>query len=105
MLAFLRGAQNGWLGTAGVPLFGRNITYAAIAVGFVLALLVAGVVQALERREVKKATAAPPRPTEIDPFAGGYPVPPLPGQTLLEPERHRPAVGASTVAAKEDVRG
>ena len=105
VLAFLRGAQNGWLGTAGVPLFGRNITYAAIAVGFVLALLVAGVVQALERREVKKATAAPPRPTEIDPFAGGYPVPPLPGQTLLEPERHRPAVGASTVAAKEDVRG
>ncbi len=106
VLAFLRGAQNGWFGTGGIPVFGRNITYAAIVVGIVLALLVAGLVQALERREAKKAMAATPtRPSEIDPYAGGYPVPPLPGQTLLEPERHRPAVGASTVAAKEDVRG
>ena len=31
-------------------------------------------------------------PTEVDPFADGYPVPPLPGQKLVEPRR---AVGAA----------
>ena len=25
-------------------------------------------------------------PSEVDPFAGGYPVPPLPGQSLREPD-------------------
>ena len=32
-------------------------------------------------------------PAEVDPFADGYPVPPMPGQTLVEP-RHR-AVGSA----------
>ena len=45
-------------------------------------------------------------PDVIDPYAGGYPVPPLPGQTLREPQGHGiPAVEASMLTAKEDVRG
>ena len=49
----------------------------------------------------------------VDPFAGGYPVPPLPGQTLKEPLRRPVAVGARTGAGsagddthtEEDGRG
>jgi len=41
----------------------------------------------------KRAAADVPveRPDEIDPFAGGYPVPPLPGQHLREPSSHDPS--------------
>jgi len=49
-----------------------------------------------------------PPPEEIDPFAGGYPVPPLPGQRLKEPSL---AIGAGAVSdadaatEKEATRG
>jgi NADH-quinone oxidoreductase subunit H len=35
----------------------------------------------MEREAVRNAVP----PEEVDPFAGGYPVPPLPGQRLREP--------------------
>ena len=72
-------------------------------IGLVLvALFVIGVL--LDRGGSTAAAATPP-PEEIDPFAGGYPVPPLPGQTLREPDRGIPAVAASTLTAKEESRG
>ena len=105
-LAFIRGAQNGWFGTSGVALAGRTITWAALAIGalfVVLALVLSWIRDGIQE---SKAAAAPVRAAEIDPFEGGYPVPPLPGQTLREPQAHGiPAVEASTLTAKEDVRG
>ena len=47
-----------------------------------------------DAEEREQAAASPP--TSVDPFAGGYPVPPLPGQTLKEPSRRPVAVGGRT---------
>ena len=53
----------------------------------------------LERRE------------EIDPFAGGYPVPPLPGQRLREPSQasprppHDPGQPPTRLTGQEAARG
>ena len=49
-----------------------------------------------ELADKEEAEAASGPPNVVDPFAGGYPVPPLPGQTLKEPERRPVAVGAPT---------
>ena len=75
-VAFIRGAQ--------LAFFTENTRTATfIVVGAIasVALAVAWV------WDGKRAAAAVPveRPEEIDPFAGGYPVPPLPGQRLREP--------------------
>jgi len=56
-----------------------------------------------ERIEEERAAEASPAPT-IDPFAGGHPVPPLPGQTLLESQPRRPqTVAAGQVAVTSAV--
>ena len=49
-------------------------------------------------------------PEEIDPFAGGYPIPPLPGQRLREPSLNgaRPLggpAGQKELNDQEDARG
>jgi len=105
LVAFMRGAALGWFGTSTVvTIFGRGLSAASlILIGLVLvALFVVGV---LLDRGSGKTVVQPQRPDEIDPFAGGFPVPPLPGQTLREPERGIPAVAASTLTAKEESRG
>ena len=101
LVAFMRAAALGWFGgSAVVTVMGRGLSTASlILIGAVLvALFVLGVL--LDRGSA--TTTTPPPPDEIDPFAGGFPVPPLPGQTLREPERGIPAVAASTLTAKEE---
>jgi NADH-quinone oxidoreductase subunit H len=71
-----------------------------IVLGLVMVIVV-GVFWALdvrrEKRERELEEQATPVPT-IDPFAGGHPVPPLPGQTLLEVRpRRRQTVEAAPV--------
>jgi len=75
-VAFIRGAQLAFLGENT-----RTATVVVVGVISVLALAVAWV------WDGKRAAAAVPVPRseEIDPFAGGYPIPPLPGQSLREP--------------------
>ncbi len=105
LVAFMRAAALGWFGTSTVvTLFGRGLSAATLViVGLLLvALFVLGVL--LDRGSAPPATSPAP-PDEIDPFAGGFPVPPLPGQTLREPERGIPAVAASTLTGKEESRG
>ena len=105
LVAFMRAAALGWFGTSTVvTLFGRGLSAATLViVGLLLvALFVLGVL--LDRGSAPPA-ASPAPPDEIDPFAGGFPVPPLPGQTLREPERGIPAVAASTLTGKEESRG
>ena len=85
-VAFVRGARNGWFGGSTVTLGRVTIpTIVLIAVGVVG--VVALVVSFWKQGEdlAREAEANPGIPEEVDPFAGGFPVPPLPGQRLREP--------------------
>jgi NADH-quinone oxidoreductase subunit H len=76
-VAFLRGAQ--------LSYFGENTRLSAIIFIGIIATIALAVAWVWDgRREV--AAVPEEHPEEIDPFAGGYPVPPLPGQRLLEPD-------------------
>jgi NADH-quinone oxidoreductase subunit H len=81
-VAFMRGAR--------LSFFGPNIRLATVAVLGVLFLVVlVGLMvwnRGIEESEI------PERPEEIDPFAGGYPIPPLPGQRLREPSLRGPGL-------------
>ena len=74
-VAFIRGAQ--------LAFFGDNIRTATVIVVGVIAALALAVAWVWDGKRAA-ASVPVPRPEEIDPFAGGYPVPPLPGQRLLE---------------------
>jgi NADH-quinone oxidoreductase subunit H len=76
---------------------------ATLVVVGAIAVLVLAAAWWWDSRQLARSRAKPQRPEQVDPFAGGYPVPPLPGQVLREPERPAPAVGAAR--PKEDVRG
>jgi NADH-quinone oxidoreductase subunit H len=75
-VAFIRGAQLGF--------FGDNTGMAAIIVVVVAAAIVLPVTWVWEGRR-DAASVVVEHPDEIDPYAGGYPIPPLPGQSLREP--------------------
>ncbi|MER7760821.1 NADH-quinone oxidoreductase subunit NuoH [Streptomyces sp. NPDC097619] len=64
--------------------------------GILLISLVVDVIR--DRRGAAKATA-PTAPAEFDPMAGGYPVPPLPGQTLPPVPRRRPRGDRELIAS------
>jgi NADH-quinone oxidoreductase subunit H len=75
-VAFIRGAQ--------LAFFGPDTGRAAIIVVAVVAIVVLPVTWVIEsRHDARKAVVE--RPEEVDPYAGGYPIPPLPGQRLREP--------------------
>jgi NADH-quinone oxidoreductase subunit H len=95
-VAFIRGAQLGFLGegTVRVGSLGFNTsTLVIVAVVAVIALAVAWVWDG--RREARLAAEQVTPPDEVDPFAGGHPVPPLPGQRLREPSVALTAGGSS----------
>lgn len=59
--------------------------------GAVIAVLLLSFVADIFRgKKEKEAEAAKPAPPAFDPMAGGFPVPPLPGQTLPPVPRRRP---------------
>jgi NADH-quinone oxidoreductase subunit H len=79
MVAFIHGAQ--------LAFFGENTRTVAIIVVGVIAAVALGVAWIWDGK--REAAAVPvERPEEIDPFSGGYPIPPLPGQRLREPGPH-----------------
>ena len=87
-VAFIRGAQ--------LAFFGENTRTATVIVVGVIAALALAVAWVWDG---KRAAAAVPvlRLEEVDPFAGGYPVPPLPGQRLRE--QIPQAVGSAAITA------
>jgi NADH-quinone oxidoreductase subunit H len=105
LVAFMRAAALGWFGTSTmVTIFGRGLSAASLVLIGVVLIGLFAIAFLIDR--TSSAPAAPPQqPDEIDPFEGGFPVPPLPGQTLREPEHGIPAVAASTLTAKEESRG
>jgi NADH-quinone oxidoreductase subunit H len=105
-VAFIRGAQ--------LAFFGENTRAATLVVVSVISVLALAVAWVWDgRREDRRKDGVAPCPEEIDPFEGGYPVPPLPGQRLLEPSlRERsslePAgqpVGQTELTDQETTRG
>ena len=95
-VAFIRGSQNGWFGTGAISVLGRQFPVPTLVlIGVIAAVALAGAWVYDNRRADEEERAAAERfPGEVDPFAGGYPVPPLPGQRLVEPARVPVTVGA-----------
>ncbi len=88
VVAFIRGSQLGYFGDAAITVAGRSFPVFTLVL-IVIAALAALLISYLWENRVDERNAArdAPAPEEIDPFAGGYPVPPLPGQRLKEPAR------------------
>ncbi|WP_109474006.1 NADH-quinone oxidoreductase subunit NuoH [Ornithinimicrobium cavernae] len=85
----------------GVGYFGEGRLPVIITTALVIIGVVGGIMLLMSRLEKKEAQTLEDRrpPVEVDPFAGGFPVPPLPGQTLVEPTTRRPAVAAAQPVA------
>jgi NADH-quinone oxidoreductase subunit H len=75
-VSFIRGAQ--------LAFFGANTARASIITLLVFAAILLPVAWVWEGRH-EAARVPVEQPEEIDPYAGGYPIPPLPGQRLVEP--------------------
>ena len=101
-VAFYVAAKNNWFGGPILQIRGRDYSLAVLIVIGVCASLVIVASWILgDRAERRAAERLPQIPVEVDPFAGGYPVPPLPGQRLVEPG----AADDAYAATKEVSRG
>ncbi|WEV77878.1 NADH-quinone oxidoreductase subunit NuoH [Janibacter cremeus] len=95
VVAFIRGADAGFFGDSTISILGRAFPVSSLIIIAFLAVLVFGSMWIWETRAEKKAgeiEEANVLPGEVDPFAGGHPVPPLPGQRLVEPPRDGTAI-------------
>jgi NADH-quinone oxidoreductase subunit H len=110
-VAFIRGADAGFFGDGTVGLFGLNFPISSLIIVAVLAVIVLGSTWIWESKveaQVKEQEEASVIPEEIDPWAEGYPVPPMPGQRLVENRGAtaidtKPATtGAATSPAREE---
>ncbi len=86
---FIRAAQLQFLGE-------RTLVMTGLVVGVVAVIALAAAWIWDSKRE--QATRRESPAAEIDPFEGGYPIPPLPGQRLREPARAGSAAVAAPVA-------
>ncbi|TWE11550.1 NADH-quinone oxidoreductase subunit NuoH [Rudaeicoccus suwonensis] len=100
-VAFLRASDEGFLGHKMVSLGGRNIHASTLYVVAVIIVLVVAGAWIVDYKAAAKENAVSTPPAEVDPFAGGYPVPPLPGQRLVEPV---PALAAARPAPNESAQ-
>jgi NADH-quinone oxidoreductase subunit H len=85
--------------------FGSGRWPVIITTALVIVSVVGGIMLLMSYLEKKEEAARDEQrqPVEVDPFAGGFPVPPLPGQTVVEPRRRGPAVAeAPQVAGTAD---
>ena len=85
LVALVRGADAGFFGDSTFGILGRDFPVPVLFIlGAALLLMIAGFTlwdRASERRRAQEQTESV---IDVDPFAGGYPVPPLPGQRLVE---------------------
>ena len=100
-VAFIRGAQLAFFGEDKFNIAGRQFQTATVIVLGVICVVALGVAWVWDGRREEKRQHVVERPEEIDPFAGGYPVPPLPGQRLREPS----LVGQPELTDEETDRG
>ncbi len=108
-VAFIRAAQLGFLGDSQISMFGREFPRATLFVIAVIAIIVLAGAWIWDTRQARKENKVEGPPQEINPFAGGHPVPPLPGQRLVEPARAltpaRAATSSSIDNTSEEPRG
>ncbi|GGB28595.1 NADH-quinone oxidoreductase subunit H [Flexivirga endophytica] len=106
-VAFLRASNEGFLGKTMV--LGGRIHRSTLITIVIIVLLVLAAAWIYDYKAAAREKAIPETPTEIDPYAGGYPVPPLPGQTLREPAPALTAPPAyqpgETDSEEEETRG
>ncbi|HHU09315.1 MAG TPA: NADH-quinone oxidoreductase subunit NuoH [Intrasporangiaceae bacterium] len=112
VVALVRGAGAGFFGDSSFTVLGRTYPVAVLfVIGVILLVLLAGFMLAGWIGDKRRAERIETIPDEIDPFAGGFPVPPLPGQRLIESRGRRagadphaadPVAGATVVAGKEN---
>ncbi len=104
-VSFIRGAQLGFLGEGRLTVGGFDLSVATLVIVGIVALIALGVAYMWDvRREDQLAAKAWHPEEEIDPFEGGYPVPPMPGQRLREPSVALAAgPEATTVTTSEEV--
>src|SRR5918995_1408734 len=96
LVAVFRAGQNGWLG-GGVDVAERRFPVVSLfLVGAIAVLALVGGWLWDRRAEAKEAAAHPAVPDHVDPYAGGHPVPPPPGQRLREPSLTAPALPAGS---------
>ena len=101
-VSFIRGAQ--------LAFFGANTARASIITLLIFAAILLPVAWVWEGRH-EAARVPVEQPEEIDPYAGGYPIPPLPGQRLVEPSLQGARSLADSAGAhpeltdQEDARG
>lgn len=102
-ITLVRSAQFGYFGDVGtLDLLGLSIEIATLATVAAIVLVVLVALFMWDNSSQKAAKAAEEAravPEEIDPFAGGFPVPPLPGQRLVERPRAVRAADPVTVDA------
>ena len=86
LVAFMQGARQGWFGDGRVTVGSLSFPTASLIVIGGIAVVALVVAWWLDGRRLdREAARHPETPGEIDPYAGGHPVPPLPGQRLREP--------------------
>ena len=87
-VAFIRGAQLGFLGESRLTIAGRELSVATVVIVSIVAVIALAAAWIWDDKRAARAAAEDVTPPEeIDPFEDGYPVPPLPGQRLVEPGR------------------
>lgn len=82
-VAFLRASNEGFLGKTMV--WGGRMHRSTLITIVIIVLLVLAAAWIYDYKAAAREKAIPEQATEVDPYAGGYPVPPLPGQVLREP--------------------
>jgi NADH-quinone oxidoreductase subunit H len=90
LVALVRGADAGFFGDSTFGILGREFPVPVLFIlGAALLLMIAGFTVWDRAAERRRAERFEEQVVDVDPFAGGYPVPPLPGQRLVEPRAAR----------------
>ena len=101
-VAFIRGAQLGFLGDSKLTFAGRELSVATVVIVSIVAVIALAAAWIWDDKRAARAAAEDETPPEeIDPFEDGYPVPPLPGPA---PRRADPAPGLVARARAHDRR-
>lgn len=106
VVALVRGAGAGFFGDNSFTVLGRTYPVAVLfVIGAILLVLLGGFMIAGWLTDKRRAERVETIPDEVDPFAGGFPVPPLPGQRLIESRGPRAAADPNAPMAGAVVSG
>lgn len=96
LVTLVRGAKAGFFGDSAFQIARWSFPVPTLFILGVALLILAGIWVILRGQDKRAAEQVEEIPAEIDPFAGGFPVPPLPGQRLVETGRAHTAESGDT---------